>query len=423
MKDKNPLDFGKQLGQMVQDATRTGDYSQLKSAIDVTVQEIQRTVSSAINQQIPKARPPFYPNPRVQRTQVVYQQPPRPVQPAQPVPQQRVVYNGTVLPQYTRGSLPGSVASVLLLVFGILGLTLTGFTTIISLPILASEGMGLGFLATACSLIPLDVGFLAMIGAGKSIHSRNARFKRYQMILRGARYFSLEQLASACGVTKDFLVRDLRRMMRKGLFRDAYIDDQETCIMLDRETYQQYLTTRQHLEQRRLEEESRIIREEQEKAQAASAPPDSAAAVVAEGRNYIRQIKAANDAIPNQEISAKLDRLETVTSKVFAYVEGHPNKLPEIRKFMNYYLPTTLKLVNAYREFDSQPVNGDNITAAKREIGEILDTINTAFENLLDSLFADDAMDISSDISALSIMLAQDGLTGSDFNVGKTPEI
>ncbi len=87
---------------------------------------------------------------------------------------------------------------------------------------------------------------------------------------------------------------------------------------------------------------------------------------------------------------------------------------------MRYYLPTTLKLVQSYQEFDTQPVQGENITQAKTEIAQALDTINAAFANLLDSLFADDALDISTDISALETMLKQEGLTGSDFQ--KKPE-
>ena len=89
--------------------------------------------------------------------------------------------------------------------------------------------------------------------------------------------------------------------------------------------------------------------------------------------------------------------------------------MPDIRKFMRYYLPTTLKLVKSYQEFDKQPVQGENIRKAKDEIEHALDTINTAFANLLDSLFADDAFDVSTDISTLETMLKQEGLTGSDF--------
>ena len=98
--------------------------------------------------------------------------------------------------------------------------------------------------------------------------------------------------------------------------------------------------------------------------------------------------------------------------------------MPEIRKFMSYYLPTTLKLVNTYREFYEQPVESRNIAGAKKNIEGALDTINTAFENLLDSLYQDDAMDVSTDISVLKSMLAQEGLTDRDFHkkTGDSPE-
>ena len=90
-----------------------------------------------------------------------------------------------------------------------------------------------------------------------------------------------------------------------------------------------------------------------------------------------------------------------------------------MNKFMEYYLPTTLKLVKAYREFDGQALEGENISSGKQEIEKTLDTINKAFLNLFDNLFADTAMDISTDISVLRTMLAQEGLTDSDFNLNR----
>ncbi|MBC7960487.1 MAG: 5-bromo-4-chloroindolyl phosphate hydrolysis family protein, partial [Vallitaleaceae bacterium] len=109
-----------------------------------------------------------------------------------------------------------------------------------------------------------------------------------------------------------------------------------------------------------------------------------------------------------------------IISKIIEYVEVHPEKLSEVRRFMEYYLPTTLKLLNAYREFDRQPIQGENIRTAKSEIKNALDTINGAFENLLDSLFENAAWDVSTDISVLQTILAQEGLTDKDFNTNKT---
>ena len=134
-----------------------------------------------------------------------------------------------------------------------------------------------------------------------------------------------------------------------------------------------------------------------------------------EGRRFLSDIKAANIAIPGEDISGKLSRLEEVTEKIYDYVELHPEKFVEIRKFTEYFLPTTLKLVEAYEKLDYQSVQGQNISNAKKEIEDTMDTINLAFENLLDDLFQDMAMDISTDISVLETILAQEGLTENEM--------
>ena len=138
-------------------------------------------------------------------------------------------------------------------------------------------------------------------------------------------------------------------------------------------------------------------------------------ATIRQGREMIEQIHRSNDKIEGEEISAKMDQMETIAKKIFEQVQEHPEKLPDIRRLMNYYLPTTLKLLNAYEEFDSQPVQGENIRSAKQQIEATLDTINVAFENLLDKLFTDEVLDVSSDITVLETMLKQEGLTGSEF--------
>ena len=98
-------------------------------------------------------------------------------------------------------------------------------------------------------------------------------------------------------------------------------------------------------------------------------------------------------------------------NRIFAQVKKDPSSADELHKLMSYYLPTTKKLINAYVELDKEPEVGDNITKTKLEIDAAIDTINMAFENLLDSLFQDMAWDISSDISVMKTMMAQDGLT------------
>ena len=156
-------------------------------------------------------------------------------------------------------------------------------------------------------------------------------------------------------------------------------------------------------------------RQQQEAAKPKSGLSEEARKVIKEGNDYLEAIKGSNDAIPGVEISKKISRLEVVIQKIFQRVEQHPELISDLRKFMDYYLPTTMKLLKAYEELDAQPVQGENIATAKREIEETLDTISTAFENLLDSFFKDTAWDISTDISVLQTMLAQEGLTKKDF--------
>jgi hypothetical protein len=136
-------------------------------------------------------------------------------------------------------------------------------------------------------------------------------------------------------------------------------------------------------------------------------------------RAILSEIREVNDAIPDPEISARIYEIESLTSKIFNAVQEKPEKLPQIKSFMSYYLPTTLKLLHSYADFDKSGADGDNIRAAKADIERILDTLVDGFKKQLDKLYETDAMDISSDINVLENMLRRDGLSGdgSDFGV------
>ena len=136
--------------------------------------------------------------------------------------------------------------------------------------------------------------------------------------------------------------------------------------------------------------------------------------MLAEGQAFIRHIHEKNDEIPGEEFSEKLDRLEQIVTGIFERVEADPKSAPDLHRMMKYYLPTTQKLVDTYATLDSQNISGTNVENAKREIERSLDTINSAFERFLDQFFRDTAWDVSSDISVMGTMMAQDGLTGGD---------
>ena len=138
-------------------------------------------------------------------------------------------------------------------------------------------------------------------------------------------------------------------------------------------------------------------------------------AMIAEGNAYIRQIREKNDVIPGEVISQKLFRMEALLKEIFANLERMPQQMSKMQRLMHYYLPTTLKLVTAYEQFDRLSVQGEDVLAAKREIENTIDTINNAFGELLNKLFADTAMDVTADAQVLKTMLAKEGLVEGEL--------
>lgn len=125
----------------------------------------------------------------------------------------------------------------------------------------------------------------------------------------------------------------------------------------------------------------------------------------------ISEMRRLNDSIKDEKISRQIDHLEETTAKIFDLVMEKPEKQPQIRRFLNYFLPTTIKLLNAYDRADSTGISGSNIDSTKSRVETMLDEICDAFDRQLDALFADEALDISTDIKVMESMLAQEGLS------------
>lgn len=265
----------------------------------------------------------------------------------------------------------------------------------------------------------LALGTLAgvvLLAMGSSGIGSLSRFKRYKKTLGKNTYCELQALSRAVGRTVKFIKKDIRRMIAKGWFLEGHLDEQETCLITSNETYSQYLETQRQLEQRKkegeLESQQREAREKtKEKI------PEEIQEVLDKGNDFIEKIHASNDAIPGEEISEKISKMELIVRQIFKRAEEHPEIVPDLKRMMDYYLPMTIKLLDAYEEMDGQPVQGENIRNSKKEIEDTIDTLNEAFAKLLDSVFKDTAWDVSSDISVLHTMLAQEGLTKGDFTL------
>jgi len=139
-------------------------------------------------------------------------------------------------------------------------------------------------------------------------------------------------------------------------------------------------------------------------------------ALIAEGGRYLGEMKIANDAIPDETVSAQIDRMEKTARKILNFIAKKPEKSSQIRKFMNYYLPTTVKLLHSYAELTAQGVRGENIETTMRRIEKMLTEIADVFDRQLDKLFADDALDIATDIEVMKGMLIREGLADDGFH-------
>ena len=266
----------------------------------------------------------------------------------------------------------------------------------------------------------LGVFSAALLGGGvwlltsgiRSI-TRVGRFEKYLKALGSKTHCELNQLARMVGKSPKFVRKELKGMIEDGMFLEGHLDEEETSLITSDDSYVHYLEVRQKQAVQRQQE---VVETKKQQDDAEEQKRDARVQEVLDrGNAFIRDIRACNDAIPGQEISDKISRMETLVRKIFDRVEEHPEVVPELKKLMDYYLPMTVKLLKAYADMDAQPVQGENIQNSKREIEATLDTLNTAFEKLLDSIFKTTALDVSSDISVLNTLLAQEGLTDDEL--------
>ena len=333
------------------------------------------------------------------------------VEPVRPEPVQK-----TNLPALY-GSANGETAKgILKTVFGGI-LSITGFTLSLISGIFHLVGFAAGSIAAPLifGVGSLGVGGFLLSGGIRSL-GKVSRYKVYLKTLDQKTHIALEKLARSVGKPVKFVRKELHGMIDEGLFLEGHLDKEENNLITSDETYQHYETSRLELEARQK------AQAEKQTEQAQSAVSPKVQEVLDRGNAYLREIRRCNDEIPGEEISAKISRMESIVQKIFERAEAHPEIIPDLKKLMDYYLPMTIKLLNAYADMDRQPIQGETIQASKKEIDATLDTLNLAFEKLLDSVFQDTAMDVSSDISVLQTLLAQEGLTGDDFSKNKPVE-
>ena len=311
-----------------------------------------------------------------------------------------IVVGGKLLP--TKFVAMDDTKSILYIAAGCIGIPLFGLLSII---------FGHGMVDNPSFEIPLILNLLLTAGSGALLYAGiqkrklTERAKRYARICGEKMYAKLTQIASSTGMSEKALKKDIKKMLRKGYYPEGYMDEEETTLMLSDEVYRDYssMKSRQKVEEeekRRQEAESRLTGEEKSELDV----------MVGEGMEAINKLHKLNDDIPGEVITAKLDLLEDLLKQIFTRVSEHPEQMDRMHKLMDYYLPTMLKLVEAYAEYDKVSAPGKEILQAKSEIENTLDTINEAFVQLLNNLFQDSVWDVTSDAQVLATMLTQEGL-------------
>lgn len=239
-------------------------------------------------------------------------------------------------------------------------------------------------------------GGVAMLVAGQRMKRRSARVARYLAVMGERGYISVEELCTVTGKSRKKIESDLDYMVEKGLLgTGAYLDSGRGIFFRSADAFADYANATAKKEN--------VTPKEANEGYAGA----------------LRAIRSANDRIADAVLSEKIDHLETVAGKIFREVEEHPEKQQQAATFLNYYLPTTLKLLDSYAKFEEAGIEGENLSRAQERIEETMDALIKGFDKQLDDLYRNEAMDIDSDIRVMENMLRRDTASvEDDFGLG-----
>ena len=238
-------------------------------------------------------------------------------------------------------------------------------------------------------------GGLGMLFAAGSLKKKEQEYAECLSYTDDKAYVNLSAMMSALGLKRRELMRHLEDMITRGYFGEsAYIDRRRDILVLDP-----------------LQLDA-SMRDEPPVGQAAG---EYSAGEKDKYDLLLAEIRRASVRIQDAVMTDKTNQIERLTASIFAAVRDNPEKLRKISRFLNYYLPTTLKLLNQYADFEQQGFQGDNMLRSKERIEAVTDTLIAAYAKQLDSLFLSDSIDVDSDIDVLETMMKRDGLSDGDF--------
>ena len=301
-------------------------------------------------------------------------------------------------------------------------------TVFIGIPALIAAldplAVGVPGLGVTAALGVMTAGFAALLGFGVRNLRRASKLKALQRAVGQREAVTFDDIAARMQVSPKAALSTSRTLIKGGYLPQGRIDDENTTLMVTENAYHQYRQFQQSQRQTLAE------REAAEAARAAEAAARTAReqdiserltpeqrAFVARGRDYVRQMDELNAAIDDAAVSERISAIQEVVGRILARAEEEPAVIAGLDRLTAYYLPTTVKLLDAYDRLEEEPIQGENISSSRSEIEHTLEVLHSAFEKLFDATYQDLSLDVSADISVLHAMLAQEGLTEGPFDV------
>lgn len=301
-------------------------------------------------------------------------------------------------------------------------------TVFIGIPALIAAldplAVGVPGLGVTAALGILTAGFAALLGFGVRNLRRASKLKALQRAVGQREAVTFDDIAARMQVSPKAALSTSRTLIKGGYLPEGRIDDENTTLMVTENAYHQYRQFQQSQRQTLAEREAAEAARAAEAAARAAHEQDISErltpeqrAFVARGRDYVRQMDELNAAIDDAAVSERITAIQEVVGRILARAEEEPAVIAGLDRLTAYYLPTTVKLLDAYDRLEEEPIQGENISSSRSEIERTLDVLHSAFEKLFDDTYQDLSLDVSADISVLHAMLAQEGLTEGPFDV------
>lgn len=299
---------------------------------------------------------------------------------------------------------PSIKSNILSIISSVIFIGLFSYVAFIGLAsaVFSAQYTGYGVIIGLSSLALIAMNIVLIVKSVSTIQYKH-RFDTYMKVLRFKNTEMLDNLSQFSKQRESRIIKDLEIGMKKKLIPQGHFTRGNLAFIVSDKSYNKYMVNCASYDRyfkKKIEEKARMKERSLEMKQ-----------IIETGNNYIQKIRDYNAMIKDKYVTEKLYRIESVVSMIFNEVDSNPQQAHSLGLFLNYYLPTTEKLLEAYITIGEKPITGRSLTKAQKDIEQSLETILKAYEGILERLYSEHEADIASDIVAMEIMMKQEGLT------------